>query len=87
MRCPDCGADYPVKPEVIIQKEPCKCGITPDVRIARTVARTIGVAVVILVLAMGSCTAYQSYLNSTIAEKGDTIETNGTLSKPSKVTK
>jgi hypothetical protein len=87
MRCPDCGADYPVKPEVVIQKEPCKCGITADVRMVTTVYRTIGRAVVMVILSMGSCTAYQSYLNSKLAEKGDMIEPRGTLSKPAKVTK
>ncbi len=87
MRCPDCGADYPMKPEVVIQREPCKCGITEDVRIATTVARTVAVVVVIAIVFLGSCTAYQSYLNSKIAEKGDSIQPNGTLSKPEKIAK
>lgn len=82
MRCPDCGVDYPVKPEVIKEKEPCKCGLTSEVRIATTAARTIGGVVVMMALSMGSCVSYQSYLNSKIAEKGDSIQPNGTLLKP-----
>lgn len=84
MRCPDCGADYPVKPEIVIQKEPCKCGLTAEARIASTLARTIGSAVVMIVLSMGGCTAYQSYLNSKIAEKGDSIHQSGMLLKAEK---
>lgn len=35
MRCPDCGHDFPAKPEVVKEKEPCKCGLTADVRITK----------------------------------------------------
>lgn len=80
MRCPDCGRDFPVKPEVVIAKEPCKCGLTVDVRIARCIM----VAVLVGILTLGSCTVVQSFLNSRLAEKGDQIETNGTLVKPEK---
>lgn len=80
MRCPDCGTDFPVKPEVIVKTEPCKCGLTSEVRfIGRVVA-----AIVIIALSMSGCTAYQSYLNSRIAEKGDSIRSDGSLEKPEK---
>lgn len=80
MRCPDCNRDFPIKPEVVIQKEPCKCGLTTEVRLARTIA----LAVIAIVLLMAGCDAWQSYLNSTIAEKGDSIHPNGSLRKPEK---
>jgi len=80
MRCPDCNRDFPIKPEVVIQKEACKCGLTNEVRIFRT----LSLAVVAIILCMAGCNAYQSYLNSTIAEKGDYLQPNGSLVKPEK---
>lgn len=47
MRCPDCGHDFPVKPEVVVQKEPCECGLTEFARLARCVV------VIIAVIAVG----------------------------------
>jgi len=35
MRCPACNHDSPVKPEIVIQKEPCKCGLTEFARTFR----------------------------------------------------
>lgn len=35
MRCPDCGHDVPIKPEVVLQREPCKCGLTEFARTFR----------------------------------------------------
>jgi hypothetical protein len=77
MRCPDCGRDFPVKPEVVIQKESCKCGLTADTRIARYLM----VVVIIMIVTLGSCTVVQSFLNARLAEKGDYIGSNGTLEK------
>lgn len=45
MRCPDCGHDFPVKPEVVVQKEPCRCGLTEFARCIRYIA--IGIVLII----------------------------------------
>jgi hypothetical protein len=52
MKCPDCGHDFPAKPEVVIQKEPCKCGMTSEFRQLRVGAVTI---LCIVLSAFASC--------------------------------
>ena len=84
MRCPDCGTDYPVKPEVVIKKEPCTCGLTAEVRIAGTVVRGIATAVIFVILSLSGCTVFQSYLNSRLAQPGESINSDGGLWKPFK---
>lgn len=52
MRCPDCNRDFPVKPETVIQKEPCKCGLTEFARNFRIGAY---VAILFILCAFGAC--------------------------------
>jgi hypothetical protein len=80
MRCPDCAREIPLKPEVVVQKEPCRCGLTEEARISLYLL----IAIVFMIFMMGSCTSYRSYLNSKLAKPGDSIDTNGDLIKPEK---
>lgn len=52
MRCPDCNRDFPIKPEVIVEKEPCKCGLTETARNLRIYAL---VAIAALLCSLGAC--------------------------------
>lgn len=56
MRCPDCNRDFPVKPEVVVQKEPCKCGMTEFARCFRIAGY---VAVSLILCAFTACLTHQ----------------------------
>lgn len=58
MRCPDCGHDVPLKPEVVVEKLPCECGLDGEVRIARYVC--VGFVSLMLTL-FGSCWVNEHY--------------------------
>lgn len=75
MRCPDCGSDIVLKPEVVVQKEPCKCGTTEFTRIARYFL----FAVITLMLCLTSSCWVVAYHNAKIATKGDVMFQDGTL--------
>ncbi len=65
LKCPDCGHRFQTKPEVVIQKEACKCGLESEAR----VARSISLAAVALFLSLfGGCWVTAHY-NAEIAKK------------------
>jgi hypothetical protein len=62
MRCPDCGTDFPVKPEVVVEKQPCKCGLTAETRTIRIIAIPIMIVLCFVALCTTAHYIYENYV-------------------------
>lgn len=65
MRCPDCGHVFDTKPEIVIQKQPCECGLETEARIARAVSAAVICAILAL---FGGCWVSNHYTTKAIIE-------------------
>ncbi len=69
LKCPDCGHRFQAKPEVVIQREPCKCGDSTEARVARAFSYAV---MVIFLSFFGGCWATAHY-SAQIAKKGQEL--------------
>lgn len=62
MRCPDCGSDIVVKPEVVVEKQPCKCGLTTEARAIKIVATALAIVISFIAACTTIHYAYENYV-------------------------